>query len=303
MDLNSFTEIDFNKNTYANMIMKYSHYIPIEDVSKPNFIPLIKCLHKVEKVLYSVNIIKLLQSKKKLLDKSIQIQSKLINPSNNIVQLKEYIEKNDYRIIVMEYLDTRLEDLLQYEFKKGMPEKIAFFFFRQILNGVKHIHNLKCIHRDLQINQIFIKDYLVKISGFTLAYIVGGEDSIIKILYKSRYNPPELCNLIDDCFEERYAEKVDVYSLGIILYLLLHNIYPNSTPDDDFDFPYNIEFNSKLSIEVKELVINCLLVHVENRYTVRQIERSSWFTMMSDLFYQIEKGKTLTQKEVYSLLI
>ena len=303
MDLNSLTKIDFNRNSHANMIMKYSHYIPIEDLSKPTFIPLIKCLHKVEKVIYSVNIIKITESKKKLLDKSIQIHTKLKEASNNIVQLKEYIEKKDLRIIVLEYLDTSLEDLLHKQFQKGMSEKIAFFFFRQILNGVKQIHKLNCIHRDLQINQIFIQDYRIKICGFTMAYILGGNDSIIKILNKSRFNPPELCSIIENCFEEKYAEKVDVYSLGIILYLLLHNSYPNSSPEDDLEYPFNIEFDCKLSKEVKELVKNCLLVKAENRFSIKDIEKSSWFKLMNDIFNQLEKDNLLTCKEIFLLLI
>ena len=60
--------------------------------------------------------------------------------------------------------------------RKAVTEPEARYFFRQILLGVKHLHDHKIIHRDLKLGNLFLNDGMeVKIGDFGLATIYEGE--------------------------------------------------------------------------------------------------------------------------------
>ena len=152
------------------------------------------------------------------------------------------------QFIQMELCLTNLEDFI-YVNSMGGPEIIKadgpprFYqkVFPQILNGLDAIHSNGWVHRDLHLGNILIanpnpqhiNDILVKIADFGLARYIG---KISKTFYRQldklsadvghvRFRAPELSTA-------KYDFKVDLYSSGIILYLL--NCYlPRERVDDE----------------------------------------------------------------------
>lgn len=103
----------------------------------------------------------------------------------------------------------------------------AIAIFRQAVRGVAHIHSNFVIHRDLKPPNILISaDGSVKIGDFGLATgaIDGGPLSPMRILTRSHtagVGSPLYCSP-EQIKGDRYDSKVDIFSLGIILYEMFH---------------------------------------------------------------------------------
>ena len=112
-------------------------------------------------------------------------------------------------------------------YNKTIPEYIALFLFRQILEGVKFIHSKHVLHNFLQLNVLlFSTDYHVKISDFgasinTKKFTTFEQNYFYNLLptflnYKSKMVFPPEWNV-----KIVFNEQTDIWSLGIILYKML----------------------------------------------------------------------------------
>ncbi|KAM4056369.1 kinase [Hirsutella rhossiliensis] len=122
-----------------------------------------------------------------------------------------------YRTILyisMEYCEKRtLRDLISRHLCKNAAE--IWRLFRQILEGLAHIHGLSIVHRDLKPENIFISSGVdgvdnVKIGDFGLAT----SDDMTRSIGTAYYSAPEVRSTADGM----YSTKVDMYSLGIIFF-------------------------------------------------------------------------------------
>ncbi|KAL3643392.1 mitosis inhibitor protein kinase swe1 [Castilleja foliolosa] len=115
--------------------------------------------------------------------------------------------------ILMELCITSL-----FDFISKKPAYDALILFRQILQGVQHVHNQGFIHGDLSTGNIFLdKEHEIKIGDFGLARLLGGEQTNYSNSDGNKvYKAPEkrAGNLM--------TSKCDVFSLGLILMELLH---------------------------------------------------------------------------------
>ena len=101
--------------------------------------------------------------------------------------------------------------------------------FTQLVGAVAYVHNMSCVHRDLKLENILLdKNENVKLCdfGFTREY-EGTLSHLQTFCGTVCYSAPEMLR------GEKYAgEKVDVWSLGIILYALLTGQLPFDDDDD-----------------------------------------------------------------------
>ncbi|KAK2058552.1 Serine/threonine-protein kinase, partial [Colletotrichum caudatum] len=131
--------------------------------------------------------------------------------------------------ISMEYCEKRtLRDLITRKLYQNTPE--IWRLFRQVLEGLAHIHGLSIVHRDLKPENIFIAHSSdgtdnVKIGDFGLA--TSGQfaadrglpntmesDDITRSIGTTSYAAPE----VRSGSSGMYSAKVDMYSLGIIFF-------------------------------------------------------------------------------------
>ncbi|KAH7318357.1 anticodon binding domain of tRNAs-domain-containing protein [Stachybotrys elegans] len=137
-----------------------------------------------------------------------------------------------YRTILyisMEYCEKRtLRDLISRGLYKNTSE--IWRLFRQILEGLAHIHGLSIVHRDLKPENIFISSSTdgvdnVKIGDFGLA--TSGQfsvdkaaantfetDDMTRSIGTAYYSAPEVRSSVNGM----YSNRVDMYSLGIIFF-------------------------------------------------------------------------------------
>eukprot|EP01089_Gocevia_fonbrunei_P016259 TRINITY_DN4978_c0_g1_i1.p1 TRINITY_DN4978_c0_g1~~TRINITY_DN4978_c0_g1_i1.p1 ORF type:complete len:240 (-),score=80.99 TRINITY_DN4978_c0_g1_i1:117-836(-) len=118
-----------------------------------------------------------------------------------------------------------LQDYISDEnFSTSRGQKLKIFY--DIVKGLEHVHSKKLIHRDLKPSNIFFMDGIPKIGDFGLAKVLGSDDEDENEIDEKKnsekltgrlgtmlYAAPEQKN-----GKGEYDEKVDIYSLGIILF-------------------------------------------------------------------------------------
>jgi tousled-like kinase len=183
-------------------------------------------------------------------------------------------------------------DLSEYLKINGwLPEKEAKLIITQILSGLKYLNDCepKIIHYDLKPQNILLDNGEIKISDFGLCKIV--EDSSDRVELTSQgvgtywYQPPE-------CFEvgpnpPLICNKVDIWSLGVILYEMLYGIRPfghDMTQQRILESrailktgkSVNFPVKPNVSSEWKDFIKNCLAYYSGDRYGVEEAYNSDY---------------------------
>lgn len=147
----------------------------------------------------------------------------------HIARLYEVIVTESLVWLVLEYCPG--DELYYYLTKNGPiePEKVKKIF-TQLVGAVSYVHQKSCVHRDLKLENILLdKNEDVKLCDFGFTREYEGKSSYLQTWCGTVcYSAPEMLK------GEKYAgEKVDVWSLGVILYALLCGELPFDEDDDD----------------------------------------------------------------------
>ncbi|PGH14843.1 CAMK/CAMKL protein kinase [Polytolypa hystricis UAMH7299] len=146
----------------------------------------------------------------------------------HIARLYEVIVTEKLVWLVLEYCPG--DELYNYLLRNGpMPLEKVQKIFTQLVGAVAYVHNKSCVHRDLKLENILLdKHENVKLCDFGFTREYQGKASYLQTFCGTIcYSAPEMLK------GEKYAgEKVDVWSLGIILYALLAGELPFDEDDD-----------------------------------------------------------------------
>lgn len=123
------------------------------------------------------------------------------------------------------------DELYNYLLENGaLPVERVQKVFTQLVGAVAYVHNASCVHRDLKLENILLdKHENVKLCDFGFTREYEGKASYLQTFCGTVcYSAPEMLK------GEKYAgEKVDVWSLGVILYALLCGELPFDDDDDN----------------------------------------------------------------------
>ncbi|KAL2856281.1 kinase-like domain-containing protein [Aspergillus pseudodeflectus] len=178
-------------------------------------------------------------------------------------------------IMVLEYAERELFD---YLVKRGRcNDAEARKFFQQIICAVEYCHRHKIVHRDLKPENLLIdRDKNVKIADFGLSNIMTDGNFLKTSCGSPNYAAPEVIS------GKLYAgQEVDVWSCGVILYVLLVGRLPF---DDDY-IPAlfkkiaagNFHMPTYISSGAARLIRSMLQVHPVHRITIEEIRKDPWF--------------------------
>ena len=221
-----------------------------------------------------------LKSKEYIMNE-IDILKKCYHP--NIVRLLDHFEDKDYIYIVLEYIEGgTLRDYFEKELYDFTEEQAANIM-SQIAKGIKYLHKYGIIHRDLKPNNIMITQLnnygTIKIADFGLSKILSPTERIISLSGTHLYMAPEI-------FEEiPFNKEVDIWSIGVIFYLMLNGKLPfkgentdeiaRKVINDDLKFDGN--FWEKRTKKVKDLIGCCLNKDWKKRINIDDFLNHSWF--------------------------
>ena len=197
----------------------------------------------------------------------------------HIIKLYTVIKTPAEIIMVLEYAGGELFD---YIVQNGrMKETEARRFFQQMLCAVEYCHRHKIVHRDLKPENLLLDENLdVKIADFGLSNIMTDGNFLKTSCGSPNYAAPEVIG------GKLYAgPEVDVWSCGVILYVLL----VGRLPFDDEHIPSLFAKIARGTYSIPQwmptaaatLIKKMLVVNPVQRATIEDIRADPWF--MTDL--------------------
>lgn len=210
-------------------------------------------------------------------ENEIKVLKRINHP--HIVQALDVIEDSDYTCIVTEYYEGgELFDILAKY--KSFTESKAAEVMREIFEAVLYLHENGIIHRDLKPENILCVNkkwpLQIKLADFGLSVIAEeNKYEARQMVGTPQYVAPEmLC-------QKTYTNAVDLWSCGVILYMLLAGKFPfyGETREEMLGkvIKGKYEFDEKqwssISYSAKDLVSSLLELDVNKRLTAQEALR------------------------------
>lgn len=199
----------------------------------------------------------------------------------NVETIFEMYEDEKHYYIVMEIFWGR--DLLETIMGEFRPlEKRAASYFKSIMSAISYLHSKGVAHRDIKADRIFflnkVKDSALKISHFYSATRFKPGQYFSDPIGLSFYVAPEV-------LKGNYNEKCDVWSAGVILYILLCGYPPFDGKTEaelkeailNAECSFDTEEWEAVSDEGKALVSKMLNPDFEKRVTAAEVLNDAWF--------------------------
>lgn len=204
----------------------------------------------------------------------------------NIIALHEMVEAGNKLYFVME-LVTGGELFDRIVEKGSYSEEDAKVLVRKIVSAIDYLHKQNIAHRDLKPENLLVKsvedDTEVKIADFGLSKIIDKDKMMQTACGTPGYVAPEVLNA------EGYDKEVDMWSVGVITYILLCGFppfYSESVPEvfeqimkAEYDYPE--EYWDEISAEAKDFIDHLLVVDVSKRLTAEQSLNHPWLRQSS----------------------
>lgn len=188
--------------------------------------------------------------------------------------------------IIMEY--SPLGDLVNLIEASNINELNIKDIFKQLLISVNHFHQIGFIHRDIKPeNFLLFENGMIKLIDFGFC---ERKDKLTKVnMGTPGYIAPEilLINEYDNCREELNGEAIDVFSLGVIAFVLVTREFPfeNANDKDEcYKYIYNNEWDKfwecvnkeSLCKEFKDMFKKMVCVDKNERWSIQQILECDW---------------------------
>ncbi|KAJ9589124.1 hypothetical protein L9F63_017583, partial [Diploptera punctata] len=195
----------------------------------------------------------------------------------NVVRLYEVIDTQTKLYLILELGDGG--DLYDYIMRHdgGLGEEVAREYFRQIVRAISYCHRLHVVHRDLKPENVVFFERLgmVKLTDFGFSNRFNPGQKLETSCGSLAYSAPEI--LLGDSYD---APAVDVWSLGVILYMLVCGQAPFQEANDSetltmiMDCKYTIPVH--VSDACKRLIARMLIREPERRASLEEIAADPW---------------------------
>ena len=269
--------IKISKEPVANF------YTIIKDLGHGSYGQVKKVKHKK---LNEIRAMKITNKKTYSSKYEIEILRKISHP--NITNIFEIFEDSKKYYIIMEFLEGgELFDAITSI--GSFSEESACQVMKQILSAIYHLHSNCVVHRDLKPENIMLLqkpkngNYHIKLIDFGTAKTFKPGKKMSKFIGTSYYIAPEV-------LKERYDEKCDVWSCGIILYILLCG-YPPFNGNSNVEIFHAIQNQNPIftgeewediTPEAKDLIKLMLKKNQNERLSADQCLKHKWFKMLDE---------------------
>ena len=212
-----------------------------------------------------------------------QIEILKIATDEFVLQLLDIIENESYLYIITEL--CKGGDLYSYLNQRSfkIPETKAAKLIYKLTKSVSFLHTLGIIHRDLKPENILMTDMTdeadIRISDFCICKRLEPEETTKEIIGTLGYMVPEVLMGMD------YNFSSDVWSIGVIAYLLLTGYLPFDDEESDKEvirktlfesIPFDNDSWKNISPQAKEFIKRILIKDKNQRMTIEDILNDQW---------------------------
>uniref|UniRef100_A0A8C7TMH8 Serine/threonine-protein kinase n=1 Tax=Oncorhynchus mykiss TaxID=8022 RepID=A0A8C7TMH8_ONCMY len=197
-----------------------------------------------------------------------------------VVNLECMFETPERVFVVMEKLHGDMLEMILSSEKGRLPERITKFFVSQILQALHHLHFKNIVHCDLKPENVLLGSSdafpQVKLCDFGFARIIGEKSFRRSVVGTPAYLAPEVLR------NKGYNRSLDMWSVGVIIYVSLSGTFPFNEDEDIHDQIQNAAFMypphpwKKVSQEAIDLINNLLQVKMRKRYSVDKSLSHPW---------------------------
>ncbi|XP_041868100.1 SNF-related serine/threonine-protein kinase-like [Melanotaenia boesemani] len=195
----------------------------------------------------------------------------------NVVRLYEVIDTATKLYLILELGDggDMYDCIMKHE--GGLSEEVAKCYFAQIVHAISYCHRLHVVHRDLKPENVvfFEKQGVVKLTDFGFSNRFQPGKNLNTSCGSLAYSAPEI--LLGDEYD---APAVDIWSLGVILFMLVCGQPPFQEANDSetltmiMDCKYTVP--PHISHACRDLIGHMLQRDPKKRATLEQIEGHEW---------------------------
>lgn len=200
---------------------------------------------------------------------------------NNIVRFIDFFEDSKNVYIILELCENgNLNDY--FKSKKTLGEEEVRIYLRQLICGLKYWHEHNIIHRDLKLGNLLLSRdrKLIKLGDFGLSSRLEYKEQRRRTIWGTpNYIAPEIISA-----KTTHSFEVDVWSLGIIIYILLFGSAPfgakviketyRKIKQGEYKFPSH----PKVSDEARNLITQMLKNDSSKRITLDELNEHPFVT-------------------------
>jgi serine/threonine-protein kinase SRK2 len=253
------------------------------------------------------------------IEREIEIQANLCEENLNVVRVFELILTNSNLALALEYMTKgtlssyldKIMDSRTSDCQKSLifTEKIARYFFRQIISAIEFCHVQKVMHRDIKLDNILLDSSWpprIKVCdfGFAKSWNFNKDSNSRSIIGTPVYMAPEVltAGASHKDYDGRFA---DIWSAGILLFVMLFGGYPfDESPNRFKHVPRNrfaahmevylqqstgswsdcagdpdvLELIELISPECKNILNQILNMDPENRIRMIELKQHHWLS-------------------------
>ncbi|XP_051835349.1 myosin light chain kinase 2, skeletal/cardiac muscle isoform X1 [Antechinus flavipes] len=206
---------------------------------------------------------------------------------HNLIQLYAAIETSHEIILFMEFVEggELFERIVDEDYQ--LTEVDTMVFVRQICEGILFMHKMRVLHLDLKPENILCVSttgHMVKIIDFGLARRYNPNEKLKVNFGTPEFLSPEVVNY------DQISDKTDMWSMGVITYMLLSGLSP-FLGDDDTETLNNVlaanwyfdeETFETISEEAKDFVSKLIIKTPGERMSAAQCLAHPWLNNLAE---------------------
>ncbi|KAM3140387.1 Protein kinase domain containing protein [Paramecium bursaria] len=240
-----------------------------------------KAKHRISEQLRAIKFIKkkaMSPDQQKKLVSEVEILKQLDHP--NIIAVYEFYQDEQFFYIVTELCSGgELFDRIVQE--KHFSEKKAARVMKQLLSAVTYCHERNIVHRDLKPENILCDtnsaETQLKVADFGTGQIFDPTKKMSERVGTPYYIAPEV-------LDSKYTEKCDIWSCGVILYIMLCG-YPPFNGEDDYQVIAAVRKGrvrfpdpewAPVSAQAKQFISNLLEMDSKKRMSATEALNDQW---------------------------